>query len=170
MKIDAGPEGCILPLRTYRRIFCNNLTIDGLPKSDTLQSDSHVILESYTDGILPVHRTVILEVAHYKTGKLMPIRFFIEDTEKVTVSHVASTQLGLLMVLSHYTVTQHRQLHFIRPHTLQWENMSSTTAVCPLQGKNITVHTLEHHNLTFHPLQHYLASVPHYNTIQPYTV
>ena len=55
-------------------VFPNNHTTDVLPNLNTLQSASHIILESYTDGILSVHSRVILKVVHYKTGKLMAIR------------------------------------------------------------------------------------------------
>ena len=54
----------LLPQRAYRRMFPNNLTTDGLLKPDAFQSASHIILDSFTDGILPVHGTVILKVAH----------------------------------------------------------------------------------------------------------
>ena len=72
----------MLHLTVYRRMFSKNLTTDGLPKPDTLQAADDIILESYTDGMLPIHRIAILKVAHYKTGKLMLIRFFIVHTKK----------------------------------------------------------------------------------------
>ena len=63
-------------------MFPNNLTTDGLPKPNTLQSASHIILESYTGGILPVHGTVICNVALCKIVNLIQIRFFIVGTKK----------------------------------------------------------------------------------------
>ena len=55
VRVDGGVESCILSLRAYRRMFPNNLTTNGLTKYDALQSVSHIILESSTDGILPVY-------------------------------------------------------------------------------------------------------------------
>ena len=69
----------------------------------------HNLKESYTDGILPVHRTVILKVAYYRTGKLMAIRFFVVDTKnKVIIPHEAGTQILLLKELCHHRAAQHR--------------------------------------------------------------
>ena len=59
---------------------CTEVITEGLPKPNALHLANHIILESSTDGILPVHGTIMLEGEHYKTGKLMPIRFFIVDT------------------------------------------------------------------------------------------
>ena len=60
-------------------MFLNYLTTDGLPKPDALQSVTHIILDSYTDNVL-LFLAVILKVAHYRTGKLMPIRSSIINT------------------------------------------------------------------------------------------
>ena len=117
VKVSGGSRSCVLSLRGYKKIFPNSFTTNGLAKPSVLQSENHFILESYRDGILLVHGTVILKVAHYKTGKLMPIRFFVVDTKKETIiSHVASTQLGFLKVLCHNRATQNRQLHSIKTH------------------------------------------------------
>ena len=49
---------------------------------------------SCKDGILPVLGTVIFKVAHYKTGKVMPIRFFMVDTKnEIIISYAVNTQL-----------------------------------------------------------------------------
>ena len=48
---------------------------------DALKPVAHIILESYIDGMLPVFGIVILKVAHYITGKLMPIGIFKVDTK-----------------------------------------------------------------------------------------
>ena len=93
VKIDGGVERCTLPLRAYGKVFPNNFTTHGLPKPDALQAASHIILESYTDGILPAHGEVILNIVDYKTGMLMPIRFFIVDIKnEVIISSMVSTQ------------------------------------------------------------------------------
>ena len=59
-------------------------------------------LESYTDGILPVQGPIIIQNAHYKTSKLMPIQFFMVDIKnEVFIWHAVSIKLGLLKVLCH---------------------------------------------------------------------
>ena len=130
-------ESYMLPLRAYRRMFPNILTTDGLPKPDALQvarpHDSRVLPK----GILPVNRTGILKGAHYKTGKLMPIKFlyWIPNNEVISF-HVASTQYGILKVLCYNKTAYCRQINSIRTHTVQRVNMSTitkTTAVCPLK-------------------------------------
>ena len=63
-------------------MFPNNVTTDVWSKPDALQLASHVILESNTDGILPIQRTIILKVALYKAGKPIPMRFFVMDIKK----------------------------------------------------------------------------------------
>ena len=56
--------------------------------------------ESYTCDILPVQRTVIIQVPHYRTGKVMPVHFFIVDMKnKLIFSHMDSTHPGPLKVL-----------------------------------------------------------------------
>ena len=83
-------------------MFPGNLTDDGLPKPNVFESARNIILESYMDGILPVHGTVILKTAYCRTGKLMPIRFFMVETKnEIIISHATGTQLGLLKVLCH---------------------------------------------------------------------
>ena len=99
-------------------------------KPNTLQSARHIILESWTDCILPVHGTCILQETHYTTGKLMPIRFSIVDTKnEVIISHVSSTQPGLLKVLFHNRAAQHRHLDAIRKHSFQPENTSKPATI-----------------------------------------
>ena len=68
------------------------------PKPDALQSVTYIIIESYTDNILPVfYGIAILKVTHYRADNPMPIRCFIVDTKHETIiSHVAGTQPGLL--------------------------------------------------------------------------
>ena len=73
VKVNGTAESYMLPLRTYKRMFPNNLTIDGLPRPDALLSATHIILDFYTDGIFPVFGILILKVACHRTGKLMPI-------------------------------------------------------------------------------------------------
>ena len=100
VKVNSGTENCMLPLIAYRMMFPNNLIAGGLPKPDTLQSVTHIILDSYTDSILPVFGTVILKVAHYWTGTLMPVHFFVVDIKnKIIISHAVRTQLGLLSIM-----------------------------------------------------------------------
>ena len=115
VEVDGSAENCILPLRAYKRVFAYNLTKDFLPKPNTLQSASHVILKSYTDGILPIHGTFIIKVAQYWTRKLMPIRFFIVDIRnEVIISHEASTQWGIINTLCHNRTAKHLHLDTIR--------------------------------------------------------
>ena len=62
----------------------------ALQKADEY-SVIYIILESVTDGTLPVHGTVILKVAHYRTGKLMAIQFFMIYTKyEIMISHAAA--------------------------------------------------------------------------------
>ena len=63
-------------------MFSGNLTNDGLPKSSNQQDMSSKVL---TDDILPLHQTVILKVAHYRTYKLMSIRFFVPGKKVITI-------------------------------------------------------------------------------------
>ena len=64
---------------------------------------------------LPTIWTIILKVAYYKNGKLMPIRFFTVDTKnEIVIYHLTSTQLGLQKVLCHNRAKQQRYLHTIR--------------------------------------------------------
>ena len=80
--VDSSAESCILSLIAYR-IFPNNLTANELPKPDALHSVTHIILESQTDGILPVFGTDILKVVYHRTGKLMLIVVFVVDTQMI---------------------------------------------------------------------------------------
>ena len=74
------------------------------------------------------------------TGKLIPNKFFTLHIKKeVIISHVASTQLGLLQVLYYERTMQCRQLPFVRIHTPQCKNICITTAVCPFQDYNTTI-------------------------------
>ena len=43
-------------------MFPGNPTDDSLPKTNALQSTKHIVLESYTDGIVLVHRAVMKQV------------------------------------------------------------------------------------------------------------
>ena len=81
VKVNGGTKSCVPPLRADRSMFPNNLTADRLPKPDALLSDTHIILESYTYGILPVFGTIILKVEHFRTGKHMLITLFVVDTK-----------------------------------------------------------------------------------------
>ena len=51
VKVENGYESCFT-LMVYRKMFPNNLTADGLPKPHALHSVTHIILKSYTGGIL----------------------------------------------------------------------------------------------------------------------
>ena len=115
VKLDGHTESCILPLMEYRRMFPNNLTTDGLLKPIIIQSVNHIILVSYTNGILPVHGTVILKITHHKTGKFMLIRLFVMDIKnEIVISHGASTQLRLLKMLGHNRAIQCTHLDAIQ--------------------------------------------------------
>ena len=59
VRLDGGRESYILPL-IARRMFPRNLTNDDLPKPSAHHLAKHIILKSYTDGILAVKRTVIM--------------------------------------------------------------------------------------------------------------
>ena len=128
-----------------------NLTSNGplklsFPKTDykTLQSARHIILESSQDSILSVHGAVILKVAHYRTGKLMPMRFFIVDSKhEVMILHAGSTQLGLLDILYHNRIVQYRHLDAITKHTFQPENTSTTATIHPFQNHNTTFYAFK---------------------------
>ena len=53
------------------------------------------------NGILPVYGIIILQIANYRTGKLMPITYFMVDSKnEVIILHVASTQLQLVLCLN----------------------------------------------------------------------
>ena len=93
VKLDGGAETYIAALWACRRRFPASSTTDSLPKTNVLQPAKPIILEPYTDGILPVHGTIIIHIAHYKTSKIMPIRFFmVYSKHKVMISHIASQQ------------------------------------------------------------------------------
>ena len=66
VKVNSGVESCVLSLRVYCQMFLQSLTHQSLSKPTALASASHIILESYTDGILPVYSTLILYFAGYK--------------------------------------------------------------------------------------------------------
>ena len=59
VKVDGGAENCVLPLRAYRRMFPNNSA--PMVHPILTQSAGPIIPESYTDDILPVHRTLMLK-------------------------------------------------------------------------------------------------------------
>ena len=96
-----------------RRMFHKYHTTNGLPKPSILQSANHILLVSYTDGVLPVHTFLNGHI-----GKLMPIWFFIVNTTNATIiCHVTNTQLGLLKVLCLNRATHCRHLDAIKNTT-----------------------------------------------------
>ena len=120
MKVDCGVQSCILPLRAYRRVFPNNLTIDDLPKSSALQSADHTTCNFYKDGILSFYGAVILKVAQCKTGKLMQIRFFIVCTavcplqDHNTTFHPLQDHSATVPPLQDHTIIHSRDDHVSR--------------------------------------------------------
>ena len=99
VKVDGSAESCNMSL-IAQRMLPGNLTSGGLLKTNAQHSARHIILESYIDDILPVHNTVVLKIAHYMTGRLMPIKIFRVDTKyEVIISHTTSIQLGLLNIV-----------------------------------------------------------------------
>ena len=72
----------------YRQMFLGNLPNDCFLKPNAIQTAKLIILKSHADGILPVHGPGILKIAHYRTGKLMPIRVLIVDTKNETSYHM----------------------------------------------------------------------------------
>ena len=108
-------------------MFPNNLTTNCLPKPDSLQSVCHIILNSYTDGILPVHPL------------FMQIRFFIVDNKnEVIKSHMASTQFNSSKF---YAITE-------QPNTGNFihQNTQSTIGKYIHNGSSSTFTRPEQHN------------------------
>ena len=75
------------------------------------------------------------------------------DTEnEIIISYAASTQLGLLKVLCHNKVTQHRHLHAIRKQAQQPENTSATAAGHTLWDHTAALFTLQECSTSILPL------------------
>ena len=130
VKVDGGTESCALSLRVYRRMFPNSLTTDGIPKSNALKSVTHNILESYTDGMLPVFYMVILEVAHFRTGELMPIRFSTVNTEHALITYTMYQAHNKGYSYYYVKTEQHSEDTFTPSKTAQQlENTTTRAAV-----------------------------------------
>ena len=138
-------------------MFPGNLTNNGLPKCCVLQSAKTYLKESYTDDILPVHGTVIHEVAHYRTSMLMSMRFFLVATKyEVIISHAARTQEGCTLSTMSLQGSPIWILRYHQKHTSQSENTSTTTPpVYHFQDHNKTVHPVQDHIATICPLQNH---------------
>ena len=109
-------------------------TNGSLPKPNALQPEKHITYHLRVLCFLQVHSTVVLKVAHYRTGKLMPIRFFIVDTKnEVIISCAASTEQCVLKVLCHSRASLHRYLDAVRKHTSQPLHISNTVTIPPFQ-------------------------------------
>ena len=92
-------------------MFLENINNNGLPKPCGLASANFVVLESSTDGVLLVHGTVLIKVAHYKSQKFMPFCFFIVVTlNKIIITQVSITQLESLMPQQSKTIPKIRLL------------------------------------------------------------
>ena len=96
-----------------------------------------------------MHGTVILRVANYKAGKLMPI---VDIKNEVIISHVAIIQLRYLEVLCHNKAAQHQHLDTVRKHTCQPEQISNAVSVNPIQKHNSTVSPFQDHTAMTFPI------------------
>ena len=107
------------------------------------------VSKTYLLYIQPVHDTVILKGAHYRTGKLMQIRFFVVDTKnKVIISHTACTQLGLLK----YYAT-------IRQPSTDAKTPSENTLLNQKTHPQKQLFTLSGHNTIVQPFQDHTTSI-----------
>ena len=141
------------------------LTNDGLPKPNAPQLAKH-ILESYAQGILPVQGAVIPKVAHFKTGKLMPISFLIVNTKNKFIWHSASTQLELLKVLCHYS----QSVMPLQSSSAQTNRHHQKTSQPEYASTIVTIHPLQHHNSTVCPFQDHVETNPHYKTTELHSI
>ena len=135
-------------------MFPGNHTNKGFSKPYLFQSAKQIILKFYTGGILLVHSTVFLKVAHHKTGELMPKRFIIVDTRNaVIMSDVTCIQLGILKVLCHNRTVQYKDLDAFRKYISQPELTATTVNFNPFKDHNSTVHPYQDHTATIPILQ-----------------
>ena len=144
-------ESCVLPQKAYQSMFLGTFCNNVLPKPNAPQ-----VSKTYHPGVLhgwhPIStwHTYPINI-HYRMGKLMPIRFLLVDTKNgVTISYMASTQLGLLEVLCYNRNTQQRCLNAIKKHTFQPVHTPNT----------VTVHLFQDHNSTLPPSQDHMTTHP----------
>lgn len=75
-KADTGAQGNILPLRTYRTMFPDRLTRNGLPNNT---EPSNVILTAYNGTHIPQYGTTTLQ-CRYRNGTEANTKFYVAAT------------------------------------------------------------------------------------------
>ena len=104
LKVDTGAQGNTLPLRTYRQMFPDQLTKDGLPKYGVVQPAQQVRLTAYNGTNIKCHGTIDIP-CRFKDSRWENTRFFIVDVSGPAVIGLPSCE-SLKIVTMHCSVHQ----------------------------------------------------------------
>ena len=94
-KVDTGAQGNVLPLRTFRQMFPNQLDRNGTPTST---SKSDVKLTAYNGTRIPQYGTLNLQ-CKYQDGVWINLIFYVADTPGPVIFGLQScVELGLVQM------------------------------------------------------------------------